>query len=108
MSENDIFRTMTKGTTKNSSNHRYGSATTSPRPVMPTRRSCPASVAALTGHHHRAGGIPRQVDQLIPAYRFGMARCVGLCNPHHLAGGQLDQVDRQVAEIGDVLHGAAH
>src|SRR3984957_16896752 len=104
MSENEIFRTMTKGTTKNSSSQRYGSATTRPRPVTPKRRKRPAVVTELTGHHHRAGRVPGEIHLLVPGDGLGVTRRVGLRHPHHLAGGQLDQVDRQVAKIRDVLH----
>src|SRR5450631_3858657 len=104
MSEKDIFKTMTKGTTKNKTSHRYGSTMTRPRPVTPQRRRYPAFFSGLTGHHHRAGGVPREVNLLIPGNGFGMPRRVGLRHAHHFAGGQLHQVDRQVAEIGDVLH----
>src|SRR5580700_4924094 len=103
MSEKDIFKTMTKGTTKNSSSHRYGSATTRPRPVTPKRRKCPAVDAGLTGHHHRAGRVPREIHLLIPGDCLGMTRRIGLGHAHHLAGGQPDEIDGQVAEIGDVL-----
>src|SRR5580704_9319708 len=94
MSENDIFRTMTNGTTKKSSSHRYGSTTTRPRPVTPKRRKYPAVVVELTGHHHRAGGVPRQIHLLIPGNRLGMARGIRLRHAHDFAGGQLHQVDR--------------
>src|SRR5258707_15245608 len=106
MSEKDIFRTMTKGTTKNSSSQRYGSTTTRPRPVTPKRRKRPAVLIGLTGHHHRAGRVPRQIHLLVPGDGLGMARRIGLSHAHHLAGGQLDQIDRQVAAIRDVLHRA--
>src|SRR5450755_1362252 len=94
MSEKDIFSTMTKGTTKNSSSHRYGSTTTSPRPVTPKRRKCPAAVMELTGHHHRAGRVPGQVHLLVPSDGLGMPRRIGLGHPHDFAGGQPHQVDR--------------
>src|SRR6202790_936277 len=106
MSENEILRTMTKGTTKKSSSQRYGSTTTRPRPVTPKRRKRPAVLMELTGHHHRAGRVPRKVHLLVPGDRLGMARRIGLSHPHHLAGGQLDQINRQVAEIRDVRHRA--
>src|SRR5882724_4782570 len=108
ISENEIFRTMTKGTTKNSSSHRYGSTTTRPRPVTPKRRRRPAVLAELTGHHHRAGRVPREIHLLVPGNGLGVTRRIGLRHAHHLAGGQLDQIYRQVAEIRDVLHRAAH
>src|ERR1700735_4685994 len=107
MSEKEIFRTMTKGTTKNSSSHRKGSTTTKPRPVTPHRRQIPTVLAELTGHHPRAGRIPGEIHLLVPGDGLGVARSVGLSHAHHLAGGQLDQIDRQVAEIGDVLHRSA-
>src|SRR5277367_4378972 len=94
MSEKEIFRTMTKGTTKNSISHRYGSATTSPRPVMPMRRNCSDFFMELTGHHHRTGRIPGEIHLLIPGDGLCMPRGVGLGHPHDLAGGQFDQVDR--------------
>src|SRR6266404_9286170 len=113
MSENEIFRTMTKGTTKNSSSQRKGSTTTRPRPVTPKRRKRPAVLMepmsrdrTSADHHHRAGRIPRQIHLLVPGDGLGMARGIGLSDAHHLAGGQLDQIDRQIAEIGDVLHRA--
>src|ERR1700689_1773122 len=99
MSEKDIFRTMTKGTTKNINSQRYGSTTTRPRPVTPKRRRCPAVLMELTGHHHRTGRVPREIHLLIPGNGLGMARGVRLGHAHHLAGGQFHQIDRQVAEI---------
>src|SRR5882762_5507448 len=104
ISENEIFRTMTKGTTKNSSSQRYGSTTTRPRPVTPKRRRRPAVLMELTGHHHRAGRVPREIHLLVPGDGLGMARRIGLSHAHHLARRQLDQINRQVAEIRDVLH----
>src|ERR1700704_5152571 len=94
MSEKDIFRTMTKGTTKNSSSHRYGSTTTRPRPVTPKRRKRPAVALELTGHHHRTGRVPGEIHLLVPGDGLGMTRGIGLRHAHHLARGQLDQVDR--------------
>src|SRR5258708_24445991 len=97
MHEKDIFRTMTKGSTKNSSSQRYGSRTTRPRPVTAKRRKRPAVLIGLTGYHHRAGRVPRQIHLLVPGDGLGMARRIGLSHAHHLAGGQLDQIDRHVA-----------
>src|SRR4029077_14539278 len=77
MSEKDIFSTMTKGTTKNSSSQRYGITTTSPRPVTPKRRRWPATVTELTGHHHRAGRVPGQGPLLVPGDGLGMPRRMG-------------------------------
>src|ERR1700687_1387346 len=108
MSEKEIFRTITKGTTKNSSSHRYGSATTRPRPVTPKRRKYSAEFTELTGHHHRAGRVPREIHLLFPDDGLRVTRRIGLCDAHDLAGGQFDQINRQVAEIGNVLHRAAY
>src|ERR1700737_922709 len=107
MSENEIFKTMTKGATKKSSSHRYGITTTRPRPVSPKCIKYPAVLMELTGHHHRAGRVPAKIHLLVPGYGLGVTRRIGLSHAHHLAGGQLDQINRQVAEIGDVLHRAA-
>src|SRR5277367_7019008 len=78
MSENEIFSTMTNGTTKNSSSHKYGSTTTRPRPVTPKRRNAPTVPGELTGHHHRAGRVPRQIHLLVPGDGLGMPRRIGL------------------------------
>src|SRR5579863_7350494 len=94
MSEKEIFRTMTKGTTKNNSSHMYGSTTTKTRPVTPKRRKYPFVLTELTGHHHRAGRIPLQIHLLVPGDGLGMARRIGLGHAHDLAGGQLHEVDR--------------
>src|SRR5271170_4041073 len=108
ISEKDIFRTMMKGTTKNSISQRYGSATTSPRPDMPIRCSGGALLMELTGNHHRTGRVPGQIHLLIPGDCLCMARGVGLCDPHDLAGGQPDQINGKVAEIGNILHRSPH
>src|ERR1700677_601631 len=108
MSENEIFRTMTKGTTKNSKSHRYGSVTTRPRPEMPILENGFRRLIESSCDDHGAGGIPRQIHLLIPRDRLGVARGVRLRHPHHLAGGELDQVNRQVAQVGDVLDRAAN
>src|SRR6202034_3188974 len=107
-SENEILRTMTKGITKKSSSHRYGSVTPSPRPETPSLLKGGRIRIGSAGHDHRARGIPREIDLLLPGDGLGMARGVRLRDAHHLAGGKLDQVDRQVAEIGDVLDRSAH
>src|ERR1700683_4481224 len=99
---------MTKGITKKSNSHRYGSVTTSPRPEIATLLNGGRMRIGSAGHDHRARGIPREIDLLLPGDGLGMARGVRLRDAHHLAGGQLDQVNRQVAEIGDVLHRSAH
>src|SRR5882757_4905954 len=87
MSEKEIFRTMTKGTTKNSISQKYGNATTKPRPDTPTRRNRDHVFGELTGHHHRTGRVPRQIHLLFPGDGFGVTRGVGLRHTHHFAGG---------------------
>src|ERR1700678_384020 len=99
MSENEIFRTMTKGTTKNSTSHKYGSVTTRPRPEMPFLLNGFRRLIESSCDDHGARGVPRQIHLLIPRDCLGMARGVRLGHPHHLAGGELDQVDRQVAQV---------
>src|SRR5271157_1965734 len=108
MSEKEIFKTMTNGTTKNRSSHRYGSATTRPRPEMPNRRRYEVVFIESAGHDHRARRIPRQIHLLVPRNGLGMARRIRLGYAYDLAGGQLHQVDRQISQIGNVLHRAPH
>src|SRR5882724_9425960 len=91
MSEKEIFKTMTNGTTKNNNSHTYGSATTRPRPVIPNRRKDWARFIGSAGHDHWTGRVPRQIHLLIPGDGFRMARRVRLRHPDHLAGGQLHQ-----------------
>src|SRR5208282_2099250 len=85
-SENEILRTMTNGTTKNRSSHRYGSATTRPRPEMPNRRRYEVVFIESAGHNHRARRIPRQIHLLIPRDGLGMARRIRLGYAYDLAG----------------------
>src|SRR5882757_4261525 len=108
MSENEIFKTMTKGTTKNSSSQIYGSATTRPRPEIPNRCKYPARFIASAGHDHRTRRVPRQIHLLVPGDGLGVPRSIRLRHAHHFAGGQFHQINRQIPEVRDVLNRPSH
>src|SRR6202034_2490498 len=94
MSEKEILRTMTNGTTKNKRSHRYGRGTTKPRPEMPILRSGRRDFIDSSGDDHRARRIPGQIHLLFPGDRLGMARGVRLRDSHDLPARKLDQIDR--------------
>src|ERR1700676_1280628 len=108
MSEKEIFKTMTNGTTKNNSSHTYGSITTRPRPVIPNRRRVWVRLIGSAGHYHGARGVPRQIHLLIPRDVLRMARAVRLRHADHLSGWEFHQVKPQIPEVRDVLNGAAN